>query len=218
MAQWCHGQPNSRKNRDDSVDLSDITQRSGLPTLWQAYIGALWDESPVGCAVVTADGKWLAANTRLCELLGYVPYEIRQRSWQSLTHPDDVSAAVDCFRDLVDGKSTRYEIVQRYLTKSGHVQWVQQVVLALPQPGDAPLRIMFHVLPLVNQGSVTVQDKDISIRPYPFFRELWRQHWKPLLGLAWAIITVVSSAIWWAAAEVTRNNDRMRALEHRDHP
>src|SRR5262249_34554909 len=52
------------------------------------------DEAPIGMALVARDGRFIRVNRVLCEIVGYTADELTQRTFQSITHPDDVEPDV----------------------------------------------------------------------------------------------------------------------------
>ena len=53
---------------------------------------ATFEQAAVGIAQVGLDGRWLRVNQRLCDIVGYSREELLQRTFQNITHPDDLNA------------------------------------------------------------------------------------------------------------------------------
>jgi PAS domain S-box-containing protein len=83
----------------------------------------IFEEGPLGIAVVGTDSKLLHANPRLCKMLGYSEPELKEVTVAGVTHPDDVDADADLARQLFAGEILSYQIEKRYLTKEGQVVW-----------------------------------------------------------------------------------------------
>ena len=43
----------------------------------------------LGSAIITPDNKWFEMNDAVCEILGYSKAELKEMTWQDLTHEDD---------------------------------------------------------------------------------------------------------------------------------
>lgn len=69
-------------------------------------------------------------------MLGYARKELESRTWQSITHPDDVEGDAAGAKELL-GDPTRevYTITKRYITKRGEVLWVNHHVRAVWEAG-----------------------------------------------------------------------------------
>jgi PAS domain S-box-containing protein len=65
-------------------------------------------------------------SDRWAEMLGYSPEEIvpSVHSWKTLVHPDDMPAAMQVFREHLDGVRSQYRIEYRMRNKSGDWQWI----------------------------------------------------------------------------------------------
>jgi PAS domain S-box-containing protein len=64
---------------------------------------SVFESGIIGVAMCSPDKKWLYANDRLCEILGYSRDELYQTTWDKLTHPDDIEADVEQFNRLLAG-------------------------------------------------------------------------------------------------------------------
>ena len=58
------------------------------------FLGA-FEHAPIGMALVSPEGHWLKVNSELCALLGYSESEMLTRTFQDITHPDDLDADLD---------------------------------------------------------------------------------------------------------------------------
>jgi two-component system, cell cycle sensor histidine kinase and response regulator CckA len=83
----------------------------------------IFSQAAVGMALVGLDGKWLLVNKRLCEMLGYSEGELLRKSWQELTHPDDLADASAGRRRLLTGEIATHQMEKRYIRKDRTVMW-----------------------------------------------------------------------------------------------
>jgi PAS domain S-box-containing protein len=83
-----------------------------------------FENAAVGIAHVGIDGSWLLVNQRLCEIVGYSRDALARKTFQEITHPDDLSADLEQFDLLLRGKIASYSMEKRYIHKDGHVVWV----------------------------------------------------------------------------------------------
>lgn len=83
------------------------------------------DDAPIGVALVALDGRWLRVNQALCDIVGYSAEEMLERSFQDITHPDDVDADLAYIRRLLAGEIKTNQIEKRYFHARGHVVWIQ---------------------------------------------------------------------------------------------
>ncbi len=75
----------------------------------------------VGLAIISVDQKCLDVNDALCEMLGYTKEELLRKTWVELTHPDDLKADLQKFRQLLAGDIQRYRLEKRFIHKEGDI-------------------------------------------------------------------------------------------------
>jgi PAS domain S-box-containing protein len=74
----------------------------------------------IGMAITSPENRrWLHANDRLCEMLGYPREELLQTTWEDLTHPDDLAAERVRFDEVLNGASEGYALDKRFVRKDG---------------------------------------------------------------------------------------------------
>jgi PAS domain S-box-containing protein len=78
-----------------------------------------FEEAPIGMALVAPDGHFVRVNRALCELVRYSAEELTGRTFQSITHPDDLDADLGLLERLARGEIPRYQLEKRYLRKDG---------------------------------------------------------------------------------------------------
>lgn len=87
---------------------------------------AAFDNSPIGMALVSLEGRFLQVNSALAGILGYSPQEMLALDFQSVTHPADLEQDLARVRYLLAGEADTYEMEKRYLHRTG-----QEVVAQL---------------------------------------------------------------------------------------
>lgn len=70
----------------------------------------------VGIAIISAQQTFIDCNDKLCQILGYSKDELKWLSWFEITHPEDVSSEMVCFRNLAD-KRDEYSLDKRFIRK-----------------------------------------------------------------------------------------------------
>jgi PAS domain S-box-containing protein len=95
---------------------------------YETRFQATFENAAVGIANVTPDGRWLRANKALCRILGYSAEELITKSFQDITHPDDLAADLAQVELMRDGKINSYEMDKRYLRKDGAIVWVRRTI------------------------------------------------------------------------------------------
>jgi diguanylate cyclase (GGDEF)-like protein/PAS domain S-box-containing protein len=81
-------------------------------------------DAAIGMALVGTDGRFLQVNRSLCEIVGYREEDLLGKTFQDITHPDDLEADVEQLRRTLAGEIETYQMEKRYLHKNGHVVWI----------------------------------------------------------------------------------------------
>jgi diguanylate cyclase (GGDEF)-like protein/PAS domain S-box-containing protein len=101
--------------------------------------------APIGMALVELDGTFREVNRSMARLVGYDEDELVGRTFQSITHPDDVGADVGNVSRLIDGSLDHYTMEKRYLTKVGKVVWVLLAVSMARDGQDRPAYLIAQI-------------------------------------------------------------------------
>ena len=81
-------------------------------------------DAAIGMALVGTDGRWLQVNRSLCEMLGYSEEDLLEKTFQGITHPEDLDADLDHVRRMLTGEIETYQMQKRYLHADGRVVWL----------------------------------------------------------------------------------------------
>ncbi len=111
--------------------LRDITDRNRMEESLReskATFKAFYDLGLVGLTITSPEKGWVNINECLCNMLGYTEAELRTMTWDQLTHPDDLTADVEQFEQLLGGNIDGYELEKRFLTRSGGIVFTKLVV------------------------------------------------------------------------------------------
>jgi PAS domain S-box-containing protein len=100
---------------------------------------AIFNQAAVGIAVAGLDSRFLQANRRICEILGYSNDELTSRTFSDITHPDDVPATLERVRQLLSGNIQEYVLEKRYQHKAGAIVWCLTSVTLLRDTQGRPV-------------------------------------------------------------------------------
>ena len=106
-------------------DISERKQAEIALRQSEARFAATFDQATVGMAIVGLDGRCLRVNRAVCQSIGYTQEEMLDKTWQELTHPDEVGAAGELVRQLTMGDIPNYTREKRFIAKDGHVFWAK---------------------------------------------------------------------------------------------
>ncbi len=105
----------------------------------------VFEEGPLGLALVGTDYRFAKVNSALCEMLDYPEAELVRKTFAEITHPDDVQADVELAKQLFKGEIPFYRMQKRYQKKNGEIIWINLTASMIRGPDGQP----FHGLAMV---------------------------------------------------------------------
>jgi PAS domain S-box-containing protein len=99
----------------------------------------VFEEGPLGLAIVGRDYRFQKVNSALCQLVGYPEAELAQLSFADITYPDDLQADVELAERLFRREIPFYRMQKRYVKKSGEIIWINLTASMILGPGGEPL-------------------------------------------------------------------------------
>jgi diguanylate cyclase (GGDEF)-like protein/PAS domain S-box-containing protein len=89
---------------------------------------SVFEQAAVGIARVAPNGIFLEVNQKLCDTLGYSREELLQKTFQQITHPDDLEADLELVQQMLQNKRKTYSMEKRYFHKNGQTIWISLTV------------------------------------------------------------------------------------------
>ena len=106
----------------------------------------IFEESPVGIAIVGMDWHFIHANPAFQQILGYSNEELSRMTFSDITHPDHRKKDESEVKRLVAGELQRYATNKRYIRKDGSRLWAHLTVSVVRDREGKPL----YFIPLVD--------------------------------------------------------------------
>jgi PAS domain S-box-containing protein len=121
-----HTDVTERRARDDALRAAEKRFRG------------VFEDSPVGIALVGPDFRLIDANRALCDITGFAREELVGRPFEEIAHPDDEAEDRELARRALAGEIPRHRAEARFITKRGTVVRVAQTATVVRGSDDQP--------------------------------------------------------------------------------
>jgi len=126
------------------VAMLEVGRDEALPESEEMFRSA-FETAAHGMNLTAPDGRLLAVNTALCEMLGYSEEELLATDIQGTTHPEDIDRDLANLQELLAGESRSYQLEKQYVHKQGHPIEVSLSVSLIRDSKGEPLYSVSHV-------------------------------------------------------------------------
>jgi PAS domain S-box-containing protein len=83
----------------------------------------VFDNAAIGIDTLDRYGRITKVNQALCNMLGYTENELKELTFEEITHPDDRRISKQELESHIGGENPSYRLEKRYLRKNGEVCW-----------------------------------------------------------------------------------------------
>lgn len=131
----------------------------------------LFEQAAVGIAFLDVTDCLVKVNQKFCQLLGYSETDLRQRSFHSLVHPDDLKTWIAEIQNLRLGTRPSFSIEQRYICQNHHILWATTTGSSV-QEAAGPLQ--FHTVVIQDITERKQAELEMS-RSHDLFEALFQE-------------------------------------------
>jgi PAS domain S-box-containing protein len=100
---------------------------------------SVFENGPIGMAIVDLNYRFTKVNKALCEMLGYTEEELTGLTFVDITHPEDVEKDVRLAERVFKGELSNYRLEKRYIKKNQEVLWINLTATAIRDPNGNAL-------------------------------------------------------------------------------
>lgn len=104
--------------------LETIENLAGEERIEEERFGRAFEHAAVGIIQLAPDGRILAVNRKFCDIVGYSKEDLRGRTIQDLTHPDDAEAEMVWISRALAGEIPDYAVDKRLFRRDGALVWI----------------------------------------------------------------------------------------------
>jgi PAS domain S-box-containing protein len=125
------------KRRAQDLEIS-VARRTAALQASEARFRTIFEDSATGIALLDFEGRIIASNPALQRMLGYSARELLAKTFDELTHPEDVPKGHALYQELLAGKRGYYHLEKRYIRRDGSIIWVRPTVSLVRRTRGGP--------------------------------------------------------------------------------
>lgn len=84
-------------------------------------------------------------------MFGFNKKTLLKKTFQNITHPDDLKKDLAFVKDMLDGKRETYQMEKRYITKNKNIVWAQLSVSLVRNDDGTPRHFISHIEDITHQ-------------------------------------------------------------------
>jgi len=107
------------------TDITDLRRTEEALRESEERFRGTFENAGVGIAHTDPTGRLLRVNEKFCAIVGHARAELLQKTFQDITHPDDLTSSLGSLAALMRGESAVVGHEKRYLRKDGSPVWVE---------------------------------------------------------------------------------------------
>ena len=131
-------------------EMRSIANRTAALEASEQNFRQIFEDAPIGMAVIGLDEKFQQVNRAMCQMLDYSAEELCQRTPLDLTHADDLPRSRDLAQTMLSG-SAHTSLEKRYVRRSGDLVWTTRTGRVIRDENGNPRHFLIMI-------------EDISIR------------------------------------------------------
>lgn len=122
----------------DTLDAEDSARKAQESlAMSERRFRAMFETAPLGIALMdTAEGWFLAVNRMFETIVGWSATELSAKTWQEITHPDDLGGDWEYAERFIAGEIPGYQFEKRYIRSDGKPVWVNMTIARFSMPGS----------------------------------------------------------------------------------
>ena len=102
----------------------------------------VFEQCALGMALTDLYGKYLQVNQSFYDFFGYEPADLLQKTFQELTHSDDIAESQVQLKRMLAGEIPNFTIEKRLICKSDQVKWANVTVSLVRDTANHPSHLI----------------------------------------------------------------------------
>ncbi len=125
-------------------EMRSIANRTAALEASEQGFRQIFEDAPIGMAVVGLDESFNQVNATLCQMVGYSESELTQCTTVDITFEDDIPQGKQNAEELLTG-GPRSSVERRYIRKNGEVLWITRTACLMRDVDGHPRNFLIMV-------------------------------------------------------------------------
>src|SRR5438477_6780968 len=125
-------------------EMRSIANRTAALEASEQGFRQIFEDAPIGMAVVGLDESFHKVNTTLCQMVGYSESELTECTTVDITFEDDIQQGKQNAEELLTG-GPRSWVERRYVRKNGDVLWITRTACLMRDVDGHPRNFLIMV-------------------------------------------------------------------------
>ena len=130
--------------RRSVTEMRAIASRTAALEASERSSRQIFEEAPIGMALVGLDKRFTQANAKLCQMMDYSEEELTTRTPLDLTHPEDIEASEEGVAAMMNSARS-HSLEKRYVRKNGGVLWTTRTATMIRDESGQPRHFLMMV-------------------------------------------------------------------------
>ncbi|MHB8095404.1 MAG: PAS domain S-box protein [Candidatus Aminicenantales bacterium] len=110
----------------------------------------VFEAANVGKSITLLNGE-ISANRAFCDILGYAPEGLADKTWRDITPADDIDAIQERLNTLLSGEKNADRFNKRYVRRDGSIFWADVSVALRRDPEGNPLHFITTLIDITER-------------------------------------------------------------------
>jgi len=125
-------------------EMRSIANRTAALEASEQGFRQIFEDAPIGMAVVGLDESFNQVNATLCQMVGYAESELTQCTTMDITFEDDIPQGRQNAEELLTG-GPRSSVERRYVRKNGEILWITRTACLMRDVDGHPRNYLIMV-------------------------------------------------------------------------
>ncbi len=151
---------------DDEVAAEQAAEEARREqTEADARFRKLIENSAIATNLLAPDGRFLAVNPAMCELVGYDADTLTKMTWRDVVAtPEDVTATIQAVVNIAAGRADSYRITRQYIHADGHPIWGELTISCIRDSAGTIEHLIAQIIDITEQVALRARQAESDAR------------------------------------------------------